>query len=96
MEPTLEGALTRLFGREVAAPAPPVAPVPVPGEPVVAAPVTAGGPLNAGELAAAREALDASEAALRAGDWAGFDRERQRLREALSKLKAQSAGAAGK
>jgi len=94
MEPTLEAALQRLFGRAtrpVAAPA--TAAAPARGAAQTAAPAGGAAPLDAGAMATAREALDASEAALRAGDWAAFAKERQRLREALGKLAGQSSTA---
>ena len=70
MEPTLGGAIAALSGRTVAA------------TQVLDAPVAVADPSNLSAQALA--VLNEAERLLRAGDWAGYGREMQRLRDLLS------------
>jgi uncharacterized membrane protein (UPF0182 family) len=80
MEPTLEQALSRIFGGRPAQAAPSQA---------QAAPARPGTPPPAVDSAAAQRAWDAwtrSQDALRRGDWAAYGAEQKRLEEALREL----------
>ncbi len=100
MEATLEAALQELFGDVVVAPA--NGPVTAPG--LAPGPVTApgqgpprpaaGAGVDPRLLAAAQRAFDAGEQALREGDWARYQAERERLSKTLQQLAGQ--GAAGR
>jgi uncharacterized membrane protein (UPF0182 family) len=80
MAPRFDEALRRLFGAAPATLASPAAPTePAPRPPV--------GGVDASVVAEAQAAFDASEAALRAGDWAAAQRERERLKAALERLR---------
>jgi uncharacterized membrane protein (UPF0182 family) len=94
---TLDGALAQLFGRAGAAPPPPPPPLEVDGVPQTSAqaptaaaaappvqPTAAEGEL----LRRARQHYDRALAAQRAGDWAAYGAEIERLGEALRRLEA--------
>ncbi|MCC7491836.1 MAG: UPF0182 family protein [Fimbriimonadaceae bacterium] len=90
MEPTLAGALQRLFGDLPAQPAAtPDALAPLPRQ----AARPSAGQADPALLARATAALEASEAALRRGDWAGYEAAREQLRAALGALSAPAAPA---
>lgn len=82
MQPTLDAALGELFdGLATPAAAPESAPEALPE----AGPAAETG-VDPALLAAARQAFEAGDAAQRAGDWAGYQRERDRLAQILSRL----------
>lgn len=87
MRPTLEEALAAVAGAAAGAAA---------EEPADAGPVTApaggAGPEGAEAMARARRLLEQAEAQLRAGDWAGFGRTWEQLREALRQADAAGSG----
>jgi uncharacterized membrane protein (UPF0182 family) len=85
MEPTLEQALSRIFGTRVRGDEPARAAVPTPGAP--AAPTAAA---DAGLRLLSQRAWEAwqkSQEALRRGDWTVYGQEQKRLEETLRQLR---------
>jgi uncharacterized protein len=86
MEPTLEEALARLFGRAVALP-PSASPIPSAGQP--AAPATGGqgaSPEVQQLIRSASERFARAQEALRSGDWARYGEEQRGLEADLRRL----------
>jgi uncharacterized membrane protein (UPF0182 family) len=84
MEPTLEQALSRVFGARVRGDEQPRTAAVTPGAPASAAAVDAG--LRALSQRA-WEAWQKSQEALRRGDWTAYGQEQKRLEEALRQLR---------
>jgi uncharacterized membrane protein (UPF0182 family) len=84
MEPTLEQALSRVFGARVRGDEPPRTAMVTPGTPASAAAVDAGLRVLSQR---AWEAWQKSQEALRRGDWTAYGQEQKRLEEALRQLR---------
>lgn len=87
MEPTLEAAISKLFGFQAAAPAA----LPAVGQlaPAPEASASALSPAVAGLVRSANEHLARSQQALRDGDWARYGEEQRLLQEDLRRLAEQ-------
>jgi hypothetical protein len=90
MEPSLDAALSRIFGGQVSTAAP-TAPAPTPGAgpgraAVAQAPTAT--VTNAALIREANQHFDRAQQLLRQGDWAGYGEEIKKLGEALKRLAA--------
>jgi uncharacterized membrane protein (UPF0182 family) len=92
MEPTLEAALTRLFGQQAvgATAIAPNLPAASPGADAAVAPPAAVSGALADLVKSANDHFTRSQEALRAGDWARYGEEQRQLQEALRRLSEQT------
>ena len=90
MERSVAAALAKLFGGKSPSekPVPQLVPTPQSTQPQPTQPPTAG--VDPVLLKEAGAAYDASEQALKAGDWAAYDRERKRLGTIIEQLRGKS------
>jgi uncharacterized membrane protein (UPF0182 family) len=93
MEPSLDEALSRLFGADLGLAAGPGAPGTPGAGPALPAPGGAASPEVGAAAGAAREAYQRAHDALRAGDFGRFGDELRRLDELLAQLERAAAGA---
>jgi hypothetical protein len=89
MEPTLEAAVSRLFGLQATAAAPTPTPTAAPGAPAPEVSGPAMSPTTASLIRSANERLARSQQALRDGDWARYGEEQRLLQEDLRRLGEQ-------